>query len=270
MTPVEPSGAARAASDGISRRTIVKGAAWAVPVIAVAAPIPSVAASPCTPTTNFDNLQVGTRPTSVTFSPSGVTASLVWASNGQPSQTPGQTGRVAQTSTSPSWKYIEMEMVSSLRVGDWVQLTINVSQPVTGLSFILHDIDKERSAWVDLVEVETPGYTYQRGSNIVGTGTASDPFQPNAWGDTPIASGQGDVRLTWPGSIAQVKVKYRAGIDGSSSNQHIGLGNLRYAACVPAGQMRQARTLSVQSQPEEIRVTEGEIVFVESDGTQDL
>lgn len=120
------------------------------------------------------------------------------------------------------------------------------------------------------MEIRTAGFTYQRGSNITGTGTEADPFRPINWGDTPIDSGQGDVRVTWPGLITEVVVRYRAGITGTSSNQHIGLGNLRYSACVPAGQMRQARTLSVQSQPEEIRVTEGEIVFVESDGTQDL
>ena len=127
---------------------------------------------------------------------------------------------------------------------------LTLTQAVTGLSFILHDIDKVHGSWVDLVEVETAGYTYERGSNIVGTGTASDPFQPSAWGDTPISSGRGDVRLTWPGAVAQVVIKYRAGLDGNSANQHIGLGNLRYSACVPAGQLApQARSFSVQAEP---------------------
>lgn len=32
---------------GVSRRTVVKGAAWAVPVVAVASAVPAMAASPC-------------------------------------------------------------------------------------------------------------------------------------------------------------------------------------------------------------------------------
>ena len=130
---------------GISRRTIVKGAAWTVPAIALAVPVPAYAASPtpCTPTTSFDNLTPGTSPSSITFFPSMVTASLAFTSSGQGGDnTPGDTGKVAATSTSPSWNYIEIEMVSSLNTGDYVELTITLSQAVTGLSFVLHDIDQ--------------------------------------------------------------------------------------------------------------------------------
>ena len=71
----------------VSRRTLVKGAAWAVPVIAFAAPAPAMAASPCTPSTNFDGLTPGnTVQTSIVFynslnQPTGVTASIAYASD---------------------------------------------------------------------------------------------------------------------------------------------------------------------------------------------
>jgi hypothetical protein len=218
-----------------SRRAIAAGAAWAVPVIAVGAAAPALAAShdPCVPTTNFDSLVVGSKPSQVIFLPSMVVATLGWDSTGNNGDTtPGNTGRVAATSTTPSWKYIEIEQLSPLQVGDTVTLTISLSQPVDGLSFIIHDIDSTTNGWRDEVEVLTAGFTYQLGPGLQGNGTAANRFRPNSVGDYPINSGQGDVRLTWAGTVSQVQIRYRAGITGNSGNQHIGLGNLSYKACV--------------------------------------
>ena len=44
------------APSGVSRRTVVKGAAWAVPVVAVASAVPAMAASPCEPVITFGGL----------------------------------------------------------------------------------------------------------------------------------------------------------------------------------------------------------------------
>lgn len=269
MTSVDPAerASSSAPTSGISRRTLVKGAAWAVPAIAIAAPAPAFAASGCTPTTSFDDLRVGASPSTIVFLPSGVTAGLKYASNSQGNDsTPGGTGQVAQTSTNPSWKYIEIEMVEQLTVGEWVTMTITLSQAVSGLSFILHDIDKVSGQWEDRVEILTPGFTFQLGNNVQGAGTAANPFNPISWGDTPIDSGRGDVRLTWAGSVQQVVIKYIAGITGNSGNQHIGLGNLSYSACLPnARQARLAAGAAV-----EVQVNSEPIQFVETDGTQDL
>jgi len=38
---------------GVSRRTVTKAMAWAVPAIAIATPVPASAASPCTPVISF-------------------------------------------------------------------------------------------------------------------------------------------------------------------------------------------------------------------------
>jgi hypothetical protein len=42
-----------------SRRSIVKGAAWAVPVVVAATAAPAAAQSACTPSTVFNSLPVG-------------------------------------------------------------------------------------------------------------------------------------------------------------------------------------------------------------------
>lgn len=261
------------AEPGVSRRTLVKAAAWAAPAIAIAVPVPAYAASPtpCTPSTVFDNLKPGTSPKSIVFQPSMVTATLTYASSGQGNDsTPGDTGKVAATSTNPSWNYIELEMVSKLDKGDYVELTITLSEPVTGLSFVLHDIDQTKDGWRDTVQVMTGGFTYVLGGNIQGAGTQQQPFRPINNGDTPINSGLGDVRLTWPNPVQVVKIRYIAGIKGDSANQHIGLGDLSYEACLPGGGTHHgpsARSLAATRY--QVPTSAGEPAFVASDGSVD-
>lgn len=245
---------------GVSRRTLVKGAAWAVPVIALAAPTPAMAASVCTPSTNFDGLAVGTSPSSITFynsqgQPTGVTATLSWTSNGQPSSKPGNTGQVLQTTQNPIFNFIEIQMVQALNQGDYVELTLNiVGGPVKGLSFKLIDIDKTVApgniGWVDNVWIRTVGYTYATGTNVQGAGTDTNPFNPVVWGDKPIVSGEGDVRITYPGAISQVIIRYLAGENGNAQSQHIGLGNISYDICqtTPAARSAQRSAVAVQTQ----------------------
>ncbi|MEJ1089332.1 hypothetical protein WDU99_13505 [Microbacterium sp. Mu-80] len=218
----------RASKQGISRRTVAKAMAWSAPAIAVAATVP-VAAASCVQTTSFDDLRPGTRPSTLTFLPSQVTATVTRRrKNGQVGY--GASGEVARTTTNPAWSYIEMQMSGRVDRNDWVELTFHLSEPVEGLSFIIHDIDK--SNWIDTAYVSPAGFTASRGSNITGAGTSSNPFQPIAWGDTPINEGAGRVRVTWPGTVQTVTVRYVAG-QNSSSNQHIGIGDLSYEACLP-------------------------------------
>jgi len=235
----------------VSRRTVVKGAAWAAPVVAMASAAPAFAASPCTPTVSFDDLTVGTSPTTIKFLPSDVTATLSYSSTGNDGDsTPGNTGKVAKTSTTPSWNYLEVEMLEKLEKGDSVTVTVTLSEPVEGLSFLIHDIDStgEKNYWgkvtwnyQDTVVIPTSGYTYDLGTNIQGNGTSSEPFHPKQLGDTPIDGGAGRVRLTWPGSVSQVKIKYIAGVAGNSQNQHIGIGDISFDACVGGGVSTKAR-----------------------------
>ncbi|GAA3633006.1 hypothetical protein GCM10022200_15050 [Microbacterium awajiense] len=264
LPAVEPNGEDRA-TGSVSRRTLVKGAAWAVPVIALAAPVPVYAASECTPTTALDTLRPGTEPSQIVFQPSGVVAALAY-SDSTPTGGTGATGEVAATSTNPSWNYIELEMTENLSQGSWVQLTITLSEPVEGLSFVLHDIDSVGGQWQDTVEILTTGYTSVNGGNVQGNGTAGNRFRPILPGDTPISSGLGDVRLTWPGPVQVVTLRYIAGITGDSDNQHIGVGDLSYLACLPGGTQRAARAMAA---PQRHRISTGAPSFLTSDGSSD-
>ncbi|MGB4136472.1 MAG: hypothetical protein WA971_07905, partial [Microbacterium sp.] len=191
-------------SAGVSRRTVTKAMAWAVPAIAVAVPVAAHAASVCSPSTNFQGLQVGSRPSEVLFYDvngdlTGVKASLGFSS------TPGNTGKVAQTTGSGAWKYIELQ-ITNVRNGQYIDFTLTFNQPVTGLSFMVHDIDRVQNQWVDQVEILTSGYTYVPGSHITGNGSSASPFTSDVWGDLPIESGQGSVRITYPGEVQTVEL----------------------------------------------------------------
>lgn len=217
----------------VSRRTVVKGSAWAVPAVLVTAPVHAVSLSGCIVQSVFDSLRVGSCPTTIDFSPSTVTATLSYSSTGNGGDpTPGGTGCVERTSTAPAWNYIEVEMLSPLAAGDSVTVTITLSQAMERLSFKIHDIDAVTGAWQDTVVVNTAGYTWVPGGNIIGSGTVADPFRNSTAVDNPISSGLGDVQLTWAGPIQAVSFKYIAGITGNSQNQHVGLGNISFEDCV--------------------------------------
>jgi hypothetical protein len=256
----------------VSRRTLMKTAAWTVPVIAFAAPLPSAAASPCTPTTSYDNLQVGSSPTMISFLPDlGVAASIAYSYN-PGGLAIGDTGTVAQTSTIPPWRYIELEMLrqgnpARLTAGSYIQVTIALTAPVTGFSLLLHDIDSEEGGYIDSVEVVTAGWVGQRGTNIQGDGTSGNRYRPIAWGDYPISSGDGRLRLTWPGTISAATFRYVAGLTGNSANQHIGLGDLSYSACVPAaGPSARSAARSFSEPRASIGTSDAEAAFEAQDG----
>ncbi len=226
-------------SKTISRRSVTRGVAWSAPLMAIAVSAPAYASSiPCVVQTNFDGLMPGTSPSALTFVPSTVTATLTWDASYGSDDTPGDTGKVETTSTTPAWNYLECEMLSPVTAGRTVTLSIHLSAPVTNLGFRIHDIDKTGSSqqygWDDLVIVNTPGkpFTYARGTNVRGTGTAADPFCNNVFGDQAIDSGLNHVDLKWAGPIQDVQIVYTAGHNGTSGNQHIGIGNISFSDCV--------------------------------------
>lgn len=229
----------RSTSDVISRRTLAAGVAWAAPVVAVSAAAPAYALSvpdiPCEVIQTYDNLQVGTCVTNIGFPPSAVTATITYAANYGWDNTPGDTCRVEQTNPGAPrqpWRYVELEMRSPIRQGRSITVTIRLSQPMENLRFQLHDIDSVSGNWQDTVQINTPGYSLVLGAGLQGDGTSGNLIRPTQWGDYYISSGLGDAVVTWAGPIQEVSFTYVAGINGNSSNQHIGLGNISFSDCI--------------------------------------
>ena len=58
--------------------------------------------------------------------------------------------------------------------------------------------------------VNTTGFTYSPGADVIGNGTAATPFRNQHTGDQDIDSGLNHVDLTWAGPVAEVQFIYKA------------------------------------------------------------
>lgn len=216
-----------------TRRTVVRGAAWSVPVVAIASAAPAYAASPppCQVGTHWNSMTTGTRPSRVTFPPTDVTMTLSYSGD-----TGNQNGSVLdgpQGGQSGKWLLLEMD---SPRLGDEVTATLTFSEPVENLTLTIFDIDAVDRGYIDSVVVTSrTGMTYTSGSGVQGTGTTADPFRPRQYGDNPSSSLTNNVDLTWQGPIRSVSFTYRARLDlGASSgsrNQRVGISDINFTKC---------------------------------------
>ena len=215
---------------GISRRTLARGTAWTAPIVIVGVAAPTYAASgPCL--TGQSSPATRTTPIStLTFPPSAVTGSVTFSSTGAAGndQTPGDTGEVHTVPFSPAWNYIKLHHPQGMTQGDTITMTLLLSQPVTNLSLTITDIDKIVGDWIDEVVVTPPGFTAVKAANVIGSGTAGDPFRSSVNGG--ISSAAGDVRLTWAGPLTQVQITYRAADADNESGigQHVGVGKIGF------------------------------------------
>jgi hypothetical protein len=70
-----------------------------------------------------------------------------------------------------------------------------------------------------------------KGKNITGTGVTGAPFTSKK--DAEIHNADGDLTLTWPGTVTSVTITYVAGdpTNSSEEGQHIGIGKFAYNNC---------------------------------------
>lgn len=234
-------------STTVSRRTIAKGAAWAAPLITVAATVPVASASgpDCQGTTSFDSLTVGTKPAMIQFTPSTITANLTYGKS-PAGVNEGPTGQVKNDNV--TWNYIVMQMNarsaaggSYLVKGDTVTMTIAFNQPVENLAITIHDIDKQDNAWNDLVHFDTTPTSVVNGSNVTGSGSSADPLHAITWGNQTTGNGTERSVVSWAGPITTLTITYEAGGPssadpsykyGNSQNQWIAIGNISFNSCV--------------------------------------
>lgn len=215
----------------VTRRTVTRGAAWTAPLVVVGVTVPAYAVSTAC-VAGTATLTQGTSPTVLSFPPSLVTATVSYsAKNGdgtvRADNTPGETGEVHSTDYSPSWNYLKLHLPKSLVKNQTVTMTLSFTQAVTGLSLTVTDIDGATGSWFDELVVNTLGFTHAGAANVIGTGTSADPFRSIV--DGGISSAAGDLLLTWPGSLSQVQLTYRAGITGDSDiGEHIGVGKIGF------------------------------------------
>jgi hypothetical protein len=134
--------------------------------------------------------------------------------------------------------YLGLEM-SSTAPGDYVELELVFSNPVSDLQFTLLDIDRSDGEWIDEVELvaELGGSpvtltTFVASSSIEHTSVGpGDRFEPSATSPTTGIAGTstaGNVALTYSGPVDRIVIRYTAG--GGVEYQDIGITDL--SGCV--------------------------------------
>jgi hypothetical protein len=231
-----------------SRRTLVRGAAWSVPVVAVAATAPAYAASPCgttytwkldwgttaytkNSTTNVGTATVGnvsgTAPITVTFT-STVTSGITR----HPTNLNLENGISDVGDLGAGEQGLELWHSSTTNSDSSYQtVRIGFSRQVTDLAFTITDIDYDYGKFSDRVALSgdrtgTPTTQY-----VVGSGTYSDPWRPR-WTDPVTTNDTGDNR-------GNVSVRYNSPVDaieirywnrGGSGQQAVWIADMTWKA----------------------------------------
>lgn len=244
-----------------SRRNVVRGAAWSVPVIAVATAAPAYAASPCDPRTNqvldwdgsnttwsraedrrsgmatLDPDLAGPIP-ALTF---GLATSYV--GNMKPGNEVGFGNALTVVSNAGGLTTSALSLVQATTSAtpqgrnDRGSYTFTFSRPVSNLTFTITDIDSNSGDFDDVLEI-SPGYVeLSRGSAITsdnngpgGTQRYYNTSANNALND--VSSNAGNIRLRYAGPISTFTITYwnwanqfSSGVD---SNQGIFLSDLTF------------------------------------------
>ncbi|HEX3929801.1 MAG TPA: hypothetical protein VHW64_03805 [Nocardioides sp.] len=239
---LEPRGSA-----GISRRTVARTAAWAVPVVSVAMAAPAFAAASggCQQrgagTMRIDN-KTGVV-TTLVF-PGSVTATVtitqVRAGKTYQPFTDKETGRIFTTDYATPWDYLRLHHAKGMRTGDVITMTITFSQAVSGFGFTITDIDGDQGEWIDQVRVSPETFSVlSTGSDVLGAGTSGSPFRSDPSDPGNIDSADGDATLVWPGAQTQFTIVYQAAdtpdkdgdVNTSSIGQMVGIGRFTYDNC---------------------------------------
>lgn len=229
---------------GLARRTLVKGAAWSVPAVAVAAAAPALAHSgPCTPfdvgatwqsssyrrsnngsatyTRNVTNPVNGTEmPVVVTLS-SSLTGSTQYGYESSSvsdnlrlstfniggTGAPGITMHQYLTSHSGG----SGQDTSAWRRTNYQSLTFTFNVPVYDLSFGITDIDSNSGDFYDHVElVSTSAWTATTGNQVTGTGLNAANAWRNTSGDRSAdnSSGVGNANITFSEAVTSFTIIY--------------------------------------------------------------
>ena len=228
-----------------TRRSVVKGAAWAAPGAAVAIAAPALAASGCEPATfSWNTLTAGTRPSTITLIPAAGSRPALTATISISAVTGTQSAASGTVSAGPqgaiTGNYYRMEF-APVAANNTMTVTLTFNRPVLSTSFTLLDIDGTETGYRDLVAVTTTGFTASRGSRIIGAGTATGstattgPFRMNTpYANIAPTSADGNLGLTFSrstASLSSVAFRYFNGTVAASQNMVLGLGNITVDPC---------------------------------------
>ncbi|CAB4937741.1 unannotated protein [freshwater metagenome] len=244
-----------------SRRNVVRGAAWSVPVIAVATAAPAFAASPCDVNSYTLDWSGGTSASGLTSytpptNPAGSGVKVGTATVAPPSGSLGSVMTVTFSSrmigsmvrASDNLTLSAEQNVGGLGLGPGLnvshadgipsgyanrqELSISFTREVTGLQFTITDIDALSGGWIDQIAVSgtrtgTPVATVQ------GTGATDNPWMPTVYGNRPNNASGGNVSVAFTAPIpanTPIVISFWNMTNGGDGNQRVFLSDMTFNA----------------------------------------
>jgi hypothetical protein len=238
---------------GTTRRTLVRGAAWSVPVVAAATTAPAFAASPCGSsytwkldwgTTSYAknganlgtatvNNVTGTYPITVSFT-SSVTGTFLNNIVRHSTNLNIEAGMKDIGALGINEQGLELWHQSSANSDSAYQtVQVHFDRSVSGLAFTITDIDFSLGNFSDRVAVSgnrigTPASTY-----VIGSGTYGDPWRPRDSSPSPInmpdtGDNRGNVAVKFQAPVTDFEIRYWN--RGGSGQQAVWIGDLTWSA----------------------------------------
>lgn len=253
---------------GVSRRTVVKGAAWAVPAIAIAAPVRAFAASDTQPcgSIDFNNLSdwdykrtSNSLATVDSTNPAGQNVTFTSTIDG------GYAYATSGTSTFPALNFgqltgalgggvlLQQDPPSPLSspsatYGQHVKISFNpavTDVTLTILGFTYYG----KNSYRDAVTITSPSFQVVNCGSYVdpnSLGTADAPFQckaanPPSNGENPDSGNAGAIPANgitpkFPGTVSEIDLTYWSNLKTTTSSiQGVYISNLKFTAqnCLP-------------------------------------
>ena len=119
-------------------------------------------------------------------------------------------------------------------------VTFTFSQQVFNVTFTVTDLDNVAGNWSDRLVVLDPATftgSAPAGSTVIGAGTASGnqsttgPYRNSqADNNIPNTSNAGNIRLTFPGPLTQVQLRYVCASPSGGQNQLVNITNIGFCA----------------------------------------
>jgi hypothetical protein len=220
---------AQGAPAPLARRSLVKGAAWTLPVLAVAAPAPAYAVSPCTTLTSGSlvwsnaseynrtsaNRGDGMVPLGSSGSTVGVAIESTFTGYTALTTAPANLSVLATVGNTGAAGLSFTQVASSgLVTGNPLNnqtVKFTFTQAVYHLSFLLTDFDYLANQYQDGMAISGPAFTatVPSGSTVVGSGTMLSPFRSSgtaAYDNS--ASGARNVKITFAGPVSTFSLVY--------------------------------------------------------------
>lgn len=209
-----------------TRRTLVRGSAWSVPVVAAAAAAPAYAASQlCQPVTfDWSSQPTGQVFTSGAVGLTTITMTVTEATNPHPAN--GQVINTTQGGVSGAQLALVLIPTTSASATT-VQLAF--SQPVSNLRLQVRDIDRASGNWNDRV-TPSPGYTVTAQGSNVRTVTGPPTYFDSQAGSTPVDGGvaTGNLSLAYAGPLTSISLRYHQGGTVGGQSAVVTVGDLTF------------------------------------------